>query len=67
MKSEAKEKNPKIEIITLGGTEVDFDKLSKEVQENIAAATLKAVKRFLAQPGGREFLDQKKKEYGLED
>jgi len=42
--------------------EVDLDSIPEHVRDELAAATLDGVMAFLRQPGGREFLDQKKAE-----
>lgn len=41
---------------------IDVNAIPEYKRDYIAKATLDAVKRFLAQPGGREFLDAKKEE-----
>ena len=45
-----------------GKPTINFDAVPKEVSESLAAATLKAVRAFIAQPGGKEFLDKKTEE-----
>lgn len=42
-----------------GEITIDFSKMPKEVQERLVIGTLAAVRRFLAQPGGKEMLDAK--------
>lgn len=39
---------------------INFENFPPERAERLAAGTLKAVKAFLNQPGGRETLDQQK-------
>lgn len=41
-----------------GGT-INFDAVPEFVRDDLAEATLKAVKAFIAMPGGKEFLDNK--------
>lgn len=41
---------------------VDLSSIPEHAKEELAAATLDAVLRFLKQPGGREFLDNRKAE-----
>lgn len=38
---------------------INFDDIPEIKRMDLAAATLKAVKSFMAQPGGREYLDKK--------
>lgn len=42
--------------------EIDFDLIPDHVREDLAAATLESVREFLRKPGGREFLEKKKRE-----
>ena len=42
---------------------INFDAVPKHIKDSLAAAILKEVREFVAQPGGREFLLQKYKEY----
>lgn len=39
---------------------IDLNLVPDYVRDELASATLKAVKKFISQPGGREYLDQKK-------
>lgn len=41
---------------------INFDAVPDYVRDDIVKATLEAVKRFLAQPGGKEYLDNKIRE-----
>ena len=45
----------KIEIV---GGPINLDDMPQLMQDRLAAGTLKAVKRFLAKPGGKEILDE---------
>lgn len=38
---------------------IDISKIPEEVQERLVIGTLAAIRRFLAQPGGKETLDAK--------
>lgn len=44
---------------------VDLDKIPKYQKDRLAEATYYAVLRFLAQPGGREALDEEIERLGL--
>lgn len=39
---------------------IDFAAIPDHVRDDLAEATLKSVRSFLRQPGGREFLDARK-------
>jgi|LSQX01.2.fsa_nt_gb hypothetical protein len=39
---------------------IDFSQIPDHVRDELASATLNAVTEFIRQPGGREFLDNKK-------
>ena len=41
---------------------LNIDKVPEEVKYELGKATYEAVKRFLAQPGGKEFLAKKTRE-----
>lgn len=41
---------------------INFDVVPQEVKDRLCAATLKAVREFIVQPGGKEFLDRKTEE-----
>ena len=40
---------------------IDFSLIPEHVKERLAAATFECVRSFLQQPGGREFLEARKK------
>lgn len=46
---------------------IDVSKIPADVQKRLAMGTLAAVRRFLAQPGGREFLEAKVAEMKKEE
>lgn len=46
---------------------INFDAIPEYVKEDLASATLSAVKSFIAMPGGKEFLDTKIKEKQLKN
>lgn len=41
------------------GPVFDFDKIPQTFKDDLSAATLSAVKNFMAEPGGKEYLDKK--------
>lgn len=43
-------------------SDINFDAVPQEVKDRLAAATLAEVRKFIAQPGGREILLQKYEE-----
>ena len=46
-------------MVKTKGPVFDFDKIPQTFKDDLAAATLSAVKKFMAEPGGKEYLDKK--------
>lgn len=48
------------DVTETNNVKIDFSQIPDHVRDELASATLNAVTEFIRQPGGREFLDNKK-------